>query len=422
MKKKGPLRTVREGSVTVPIYSSTTRTGDSFVVAWYEGSSRKRRSFSGLPDALAFAQKRAKELARLGTATLAISGEDLLIYRRAKQMSDALGVPIDILVSECVEAKKALGDIPFLVAAREYALLRPAAVTCPPVSQVIEEFLVAKRSAGRSNRHLEDLSYRLGRFRNDFKVPMSGIRVSDVEKWLDGLDANTLKRKRKKHSQTKIPKKALMGRTRSNYLTAVTNLIHFAERRGYLAKGWVNLSNIERTRNEGEVAIFSPDELKAIMIHARPELVPFLAVCAFAGLRHAEASRLDWSEITDTHIDIKAAKAKTRGRRLVPVHPALMSWLAPYRQASGPICPFTKIENQIASLAQQAGVKWKRNGLRHSYGTYRMALSKNEAQVALEMGNTPQMVFAHYRAIAGEKAAEEWFQVAPALMPDPAFS
>lgn len=97
-----------------------------------------------------------------------------------------------------------------------------------------------------------------------------------------------------------IPKKPLTGRTRSNYLTAITNLIHFAERRGYLAKGLIDLSVIERTREEGEVAIFSPAELKAILAQARPELVPFLAVCAFAGLRHAEASRLDWSEISDT--------------------------------------------------------------------------------------------------------------------------
>jgi len=415
MKKKGPLRTVREGSVTVPIYSSSTRTSDTFVVAWYEGSVRKRRSFAELPGALAFAQKRAKELAKLGTATLALSGEDLLVYRRAKELADAYGVPIDVLVAEHIEVRKILGEIPPQLAAREYLLLRPAAVSSPPVSTVIQEFLSAKRAAGRSSRHLDDLVYRLGRFQADFKVPMAGIRVADVEKWLAGLDANALKRKRKKHSESNIPKKPLTGRTRSNYLTAITNLIRFAERRGYLAKGLIDLSVIERTREEGEVAIFTPAELKAILAQARPELVPFLAVCAFAGLRHAEASRLDWSEVSDTHIDIKAAKAKTRGRRLVPVLPPLMSWLAPYRQSSGPICSFTKIENQIAALAQQAGVKWKRNGLRHSFGTYRMALVKNEAQVALEMGNTPQMVFGHYRAIATEERAGAWFEIFPTV-------
>ncbi len=38
-----------------------------------------------------------------------------------------------------------------------------------------------------------------------------------------------------------------------------------------------------------------------------------------------------------------------------------------------------------------------------------MAIVQNEQQVALEMGNTPGMVFAHYRAIAKREIAEKWF-------------
>jgi len=125
-------------------------------------SVRRRRSLADLPEATPFAQKRAKELL------------------------EGLVGPIDVAIAEYVEARQARGAIPLSVTAREYALLRPSAVSSPPVSQVIDEFLVAERSAGRSDRHLEDSASRLGRFRDDFKVPMSGIRVSDVEQWLDG--------------------------------------------------------------------------------------------------------------------------------------------------------------------------------------------------------------------------------------------
>lgn len=389
MKKKGPLRTVRDGSVTVPIYSSSTRTGESFVVAWYEGSIRSRKSFAALPEAVAFAQKRAKELARLGTATLALTGEELLAYRRAKQLLEAVGTPIDVVVAAYVEAQKILGDVDLLVAAREYATLRPSAVTPVASDKVVAEFMEAKRQGGRSFRHLKDLDYRLSRFAKAFQCPVNAIKVPDVERWLTSLKVGS--------------------RSRENYLTSLSNLVRFSERRGYLAKGWINLAQIERSREEGEVAVFTPDELRILLAAAKPEMIPYLAICAFAGLRSAEASRLDWSEVGTDHIDVKAIKAKTRQRRLVPILPILAEWLAPYRQPSGPICPFLKVDDQIGKLARAAGVKWKRNGLRHSFGTYRMAIVQNEQQVALEMGNTPRMVFAHYRAIASKEIAGEWF-------------
>lgn len=395
MKKKGPLRTVRDGSVSVPIYSSPTRTGDSFVVVWYEGSVRKRRSFAEISEALEFAQKRAKELARLGTATLALTGEELLAYRRAKQLLEGIGTPIDVVVAAYVEAQKILGDVDLLVAAREYATLRPSAVDPVATEKVVAEFMEAKRKGGRSFRHLKDLDYRLNRFAKAFQCPVNAIKVPDVERWLTSLGVGS--------------------RSRENYLTSLSNLVRFAERRGYLARGWINLAQIERSREEGEVAVFTPEELRTLLASARPEMIPYLAICAFAGLRSAEASRLDWSEVGTAHIDVKAIKAKTRQRRLVPVLPVLAAWLAPYRQSSGPVCPYLKVDDQLGKLARAARVRWKRNGLRHSFGTYRMALVKNEAQIALEMGNTPQMVFGHYRAVASEEQARAWFEVSPSL-------
>lgn len=60
-----------------------------------------------------------------------------------------------------------------------------------------------------------------------------------------------------------------------------------------------------------------------------------------------------------------------------------------------------------------AKVKWKRNGLRHSFISYRLAEIKNVHQVSLEAGNSPQMVFAHYRQLVTETQAKEWFEIVP---------
>jgi hypothetical protein len=67
----------------------------------------------------------------------------------------------------------------------------------------------------------------------------------------------------------------------------------------------------------------------------------------------------------------------------------------------------------LGALAKEAGIAWPNNGLRHSFGSYRLAQIKNAAQVSLEMGNSPRMVFAHDREVVTEKQAGQWFGIVP---------
>jgi len=57
--------------------------------------------------------------------------------------------------------------------------------------------------------------------------------------------------------------------------------------------------------------------------------------------------------------------------------------------------------------------KWKHNALRHSFISYRVADIQNVAQVALEAGNSPQMIFKHYRELVRPADAQKWFGIAP---------
>ena len=102
----------------------------------------------------------------------------------------------------------------------------------------------------------------------------------------------------------------------------------------------------------------------------------------------------------------------------------LAAWLAPYAKPSGKVTGFESWWNQIPKLVEKvnrirkergntAKFVWKHNGLRHSFCSYRLASIKNAAQVALEAGNSPQMIFAHYRQIVTESEATKWFAIAP---------
>ena len=74
-------------------------------------------------------------------------------------------------------------------------------------------------------------------------------------------------------------------------------------------------------KQSAPVGIYSTDEIRALLAAADDDIVPALAIAAFAGLRLAEVSRLDWREIrlAERLIVVEADKAKTAARRLVPV-------------------------------------------------------------------------------------------------------
>jgi hypothetical protein len=70
--------------------------------------------------------------------------------------------------------------------------------------------------------------------------------------------------------------------------------------------------------------------------------------------------------------------------------------------------------NSRREKSKEAGkFVWKHNGLRHSFISYRVAQTQNVAQVALEAGNSPQMIFQHYRELVRPAEAKKWFSIAP---------
>ena len=92
----------------------------------------------------------------------------------------------------------------------------------------------------------------------------------------------------------------------------------------------------------------------------RRDMVPYLAVAAFAGLRAAEIKPLDWSEVhlagDEKFIEVKASKSKTASRRLVPIVPSLAVWLMPFAQSSGPLVPVERVDKQLFErLARRPG-------------------------------------------------------------------
>ena len=108
---------------------------------------------------------------------------------------------------------------------------------------------------------------------------------------------------------------------------------------------------------------------------------------------------------------VSASKAKTAARRLVPISANLKAWLKPHAKAAGPVVLVS--QGRIDSLLREKELPRKRNALRHSYISYRLAVIHDTPRVALECGNSPQMIFKHYRELVAPEEAQQWFNIIP---------
>ena len=124
---------------------------------------------------------------------------------------------------------------------------------------------------------------------------------------------------------------------------------------------------------------------------ATPDVLPYLAIGFFAGLRRAEIERLDWSEIDFESglIEVTAQNAKTAQRRLVTMQPNLREWLLPLRKHKGNVTPSNCFRELFEQAREAAGIaEWPDNALRHSFASYHLAHFKNAASTALNSDTT----------------------------------
>jgi hypothetical protein len=130
-------------------------------------------------------------------------------------------------------------------------------------------------------------------------------------------------------------------------------------------------------------------------------------------LRESEwRSCRDWTGERSISIEVRAGQAKTASRRIVPITDNLHQWLLPLER-EGPVVPDQDLYRQVTALARKLGIRWPQNVLRHSYISYRIAIVNSADQVALEAGNSPQVIFKNYRELATEHEAKSWFEIRP---------
>lgn len=384
---------------------------DSYVVVFYRGGQRIRRRFSSLEEAKVEAGKVQERVLNEDLAALQLTGKDLLTYGTAMAISNALGIPLDVMAKKfAIIIEKSRGRDPIEVA--EFFERHGGHIKeFKTVPEVVEELFTALRADNLSKYHIDSMERRLKAFSTAFPGQIIQVNTKDIADWLRVLQGKT-------KSGKAVP---IVAKTKNHYRNAIVQLFKFARDHDYLPRGLptsvegVKAFNTVPSSNE----ILTVEEVQKLLDSAGEHLIPPLAIKAFSGVRTEEMLRMKWEHINweTKHIRLPAEVTKTSLKRLIPIAENLQQWLAPFRNEEGRICSRWERPQALFQAfdrhGKRQGIDVGANKFRNSYITYRVALTHDVHRVALECGNSPQMIQREYLELVTEDEGKKWFNVFP---------
>lgn len=430
MARKFPL-TLSEGSVSVTIYRdplhapvtptgkpgrpAQTRRYDSYLVSYYLHGKRQRQRFKSYKLAAAKAQEVLAKMQRGDVAALELTGNHRAQHLAALEFLAGTGVPLDLAAKEYVDARKLLSGGSLVEAARFFVRFGQTLQLKATVPDLVAQLVADLKADQKSEYHIKSTQQRLTAFAGAFPGQIIEIKTGQIDKWLREL-------KGKSKSGQVVD---LAGKTRNHYRNSVVHLFNYAQTKGCLPKGMpteaegTSLVAEEHSPNE----IFSVEEMTRLLDNAPPHLIAPMAIKAFSGVRTEEVTYMDWQHIDfeKGYIILPREVTKTNRRRLIPLTPNLRKWLEPVRVQQGRVCARWSRPQAVFQAfdryGRRQGIDVGANKFRNSYISYRVAETKNVAQVSLESGNSPGIIQTEYLELTTSEEAKRWFAIEPTIRP-----
>jgi integrase len=215
----------------------------------------------------------------------------------------------------------------------------------------------------------------------------------------------------------------LSPQSKKNFIGRITGLFNFGIKRGYLDKGKNPCDDITVKVKAGKKPIYTVDELQAVLNHSSPQILPLVAIGAFAGVRTQERIRLTWEDLDIRRgvLTVGEEDSKTASRRTIVMEPNLKAWLLPFQGLTGRIY-HGHVNSFLVELRQTckaAGLaKVPKNGLRHSFASYHVGKYDNAEKVRAALGHsTAALLYSNYRELVSPEEAERYFNIFPPAQP-----
>lgn len=264
-----------------------------------------------------------------------------------------------------------------------------------PLSEAIAELVKTKTAANRRPAYVASLEQYLVRWAKGQEAkPIATVKLDEIDQFLNGLPSLS---------------------SRSTAINRLSTLFSFAVRRGWRTDN--PCERLERPHVEnGAPSILTIEEATKALKFTRgkmPRFVPWLALALFAGIRPEEADKISWQAVDLDRgiVTVDALTAKVRNRRIVHLKPVAVAWLR-----LGGDLPLPRVTRRrcIRKLRDMLGWPvWKKDVLRHSAASYWLASDPDAGKIAMELGNSPAVLFRHYRELVSDEQTKIFWALTP---------
>ena len=405
--------TAREQSVVVKIYrqaAPSNASGFSYVVTWIGANGRQKKTVSDLTEAQEEATRRATQMANGLSAADQLTRSDIFELKEARVIAETHGTPLLSALAEWAKARELVG--PAIVnACTDWSNRRASTLQRIRVSDAVENFIAAKDAAKKkgSRTYVSKLKAVKADFADHY---LDAVSVQDWTKFLARFDDAV---------------------TRNDVRKRITTLCRWAQRQGHLADGVK--PEIEKTERAKEIAhpigTLTPRQFEDLLIYFRKKHSEHLAALVIAGFcgvradeihgkRDADDRRQVWEHVhlnvaegQQPFLSVSVAKENTPSNRIVHLCDAAVAWLevCPGKR-KGPVCEPNAL-GKIRRIAKDAKFNLPENCFRHSWITYRIALTGDKASTATEAGNSVKEIDRRYRVPKPKHEGEAWFAIRP---------
>lgn len=400
-------RIIKHGSVVVKVYRAkhkTTESGWTYVLAWVAGGRRRLQQFAKESEAVEEGRLKAAQLADGQTEVAEMTRSDRDDLIAARELCG--GVPLLSALEEWRKAREVAGGS-LMAAVEAWAARHTTKFTSIKVADAVEAFIAAKEKAGKQGER----TYRskLKPLTDHFKDrALDSITVTEFTAYLERYEDAV---------------------TRNDFRKRTVALCRWAQRHGYLPKH-VTLE-IEATERAAEkktkIGILTPTvygQLLRFFHEKHREYLAPLVLAGFCGIRSDEIhgkrdddrkTRQVWEDVhlKRKFVQVTNAKTNTASWRIVPLCPAAIEWLELCPEQKGPVCEPAAME-RVRAIAIEAGFELPENCFRHSFISYRIAVTGDKPKVATEAGNSVGEIDRRYRVPLPEDQGKAWFGMTPA--------
>jgi site-specific recombinase XerD len=377
--------------MNVRIWEGKVRGDRRWIVAYSVGGKMVRKFFADKSDAIALRDELSGDPDATSAQWALVPKQDRYGILKALDLASHHGLGIYDCVAKCIQ-----GHTP------------PPSSTPPPtppvpapkrsgkiLSDAAAEIVSAKESASRRPQYVSEFNRSIRSFiEGRESMNLSSVDTGMIEHW-----------------SAQWPNPA----TRKGKLDHMRVFFSFAVRRGWITQN--PCTALEMIKVDSRTPrILTVEQCDNLMRGASRDMIGYLTLCLYGGLRPAEAQRLAWDKVNLDRavVTIDSRDSKTHQVRYVPLSENAVAWLRMAPRKDKFVAPSIQtVRRRRRALAAAIGLEWTQDVLRHTGASMMMAGGKTSAEVTDILGNSRDMLFKHYRKLATKEEADAFFGIYP---------